>query len=239
MTRPTNAPPRPQAGFSLMELVIALAVTVVITGLSVSLLTSSFHLRAREDRKSDAIAAVRHTLSTMTREIGNAGYGLVGTLPTNGIVAADSNANSIRILSNADRYQGGASPDAPASPDEDVIYRFVNADASGQHYVVRFDVNSPTNNTTVLVNGIDSFILRYYPQKVVYTTGNCDIADVRDAAGGNVVGEVSPDQATYVVITACAELPAVGSVGADGYQPATVQQLTSDVQMRNATISAY
>ncbi len=239
MNRPTNASRRHEAGFSLMELVIALSVTVLITGLAVSLLASSFHLRAREDRKSDAIADVRHTLSTMTREIGNAGYGLADALPTNGIVAADSNNNSIRILSNSDRFHNGASPDSPASPDEDVIYRFVNDTTSGQRYVVRFDVNSPTNNTTVLVNGIDSFILRYYPQKVVYTTTNCDITNVRDAAGGNVVSEVSPDQATYVVITACAQLPAVGSLGAAGYQPAAIQQLTSDVQMRNATISAY
>ncbi len=240
MKRTTTAPRRREAGFSLIELMIALSVTVVISGLAVSLLTASFNIRAREDRKSDAIADVRRTLNTMTREIGNAGYGLPDTLPANGIVAADSNNNTIRILANADRFTGGATPDSPTSLDEDVIYRFVNDVPNAQRYVVRFDVNNAVNGTTVLANRIDSFIIRYYPQKVVYTTDNCDISNVLDAAGGNVVNEVPPNQATYIVLSACVQLPAIGQPGQVGYQPGPImQQLTSDVQLRNATLTSY
>lgn len=241
MKRIRSGPRGGEAGFSLIELMIALSVTVVVSGLAVSLLTASFNIRAREDRKSDAIADVRRTLSAMTREMGNAGYGLPTGLPANGIVAADSSNTSIRILSNSDRFNGGATPDTPTSQDEDVIYRYVNDVANGQRYVVRFDVNSAINGTTVLANRIDSFIMHYYPQKVRYTVANCDIQNPVDDAG-NAVAELVPAQyaqTTYIVLSACVQLTAIGQAGQVGYQPPTVQQLTSDVQLRNAAITSF
>ncbi len=239
-----------EAGFSLIELIVAMAVTLVISGIAVTLLSASFSLRSREDRKSDAIADVRRTLNAMTREIANSGYGLPSNLPVNGIVAADSNNTSIRILSNSDRFNGGATPDTPTSQDEDVVYRYVNDTATAQRYVVRFDVNSSINGTSVLANRIDSFTIHYYSQKVVYTPTavaavgvptctNSDITNVLTAAGGTAVSEVSPDQATYIVLTACVQLGAIGQAGQVGYQPPTVQQLTSDVQLRNATAISF
>jgi type II secretory pathway pseudopilin PulG len=238
---------RREAGFSLLELMIALVVTMVVAGLAVTLLTASFNIRAREDRKSDAIADVRRSLNTMTREIANAGYGLSGAYPANGIVAADSGTNSIRVLSNADRFTGGATPDSPASPDEDVIYQMVNDAANNQRYVVRYDLNDAVGSgTTILANRIDSFTIRYYPQKVVYTPSvvtvagvpTCDVTNVTNGAG-TAVSEVAPALASYIVLSICVQLPQVGTPGAAGYQPAAVQQLTSDVQLRNATITSF
>ncbi len=239
MKRTTKARRRGEAGFSLIELMISLAVTIVVTGLAVGLLVGSFKVRVREDRKSDAISDVRRTLGAMTREMANAGYGLTGeTLPANGIVAADSNSNSIRILSNADRFTGGATPDSPSSPDEDVIYRFVNDATTGRRYIVRFDVNNTDAVPTVLADRIDSFIIRYYPQKVTYTTRTCDIEDAQDSAG-HIVYEVPPDQATYVVVSACVQLPAARQFGQSSNDQPVMQQLTSDVQLRNATVNVY
>lgn len=238
MKRAKETARRTEAGFSLLELIAAMAVTVVIMGLAATLIAGSFNLRNREDRKSDAIADVRRSLNTMSREIANAGYGLDSTYPANGIVAAYSNNTQIRILSNADHYTGGATPNAPTSADEDVIEYFVNDAVNSQRYVVHYDVN--TDTTTIMANRIDSFIIRYYNQKVVYTTDtkNCDITNVTDGAGTNV-GEVPPAQATFVVLSICVQLPAVGTPGSPGYQGPSVQQLTSDVQLRNATISSY
>ncbi|HEX8070408.1 MAG TPA: prepilin-type N-terminal cleavage/methylation domain-containing protein [Pyrinomonadaceae bacterium] len=228
---------RAEAGFSLIELMIALGVTVVIGGMAVTLLTASFNIRNREDRKSDAIADVRRTLNAMTRDIANAGYGLDGTAyPANGIVAADSSNTQIRLLSNADRFTGGPSPNTPTSQDEDVIYQYVSDAATGQNYIVRFDVNSAIAGTTVLANRIDSFVMRYYAGKVTYTVANCDIdpASVRDN-DGNAVGEVANlAQTKFIVMSICVQLPQVGRAGAPGFQPATRQQLTSDVELRNA-----
>jgi Tfp pilus assembly protein PilW len=242
MKRSTKIERRAEAGFSLLELMIALGVTILITGLAATLVASSFNIRSREDRKSDAVYDVRRTLNAMTRDMANAGYGLdpAAGYPVNGIVAADSNNTQIRLLSNADRYNGGASPNSPTSQDEDVIYQFVNDVANGQRYIVRYDVNSAIAGTSVLANRIDSFVLRYYGDKVTYTVANCDIdpASVRDR-DGNLVGEVaSPTLAKFIVMTVCVQLPAVGRAGAPGFQPASQQQLTSDVQLRNAdTIS--
>ena len=67
------------------------------------MLARSFKIRSREDRKSDAISDVQRALNIMTREISNSGLKLPGGLPnvsTNGVVAGDSDTQSIRIVSN-------------------------------------------------------------------------------------------------------------------------------------------
>src|SRR5215208_4749583 len=92
-----------EAGFSIIELLIAMAVTLTIVGLSSTLLAGAFRIRSREDRKSDAIADVQRALNIMTREISNAGLKLPGGLPkvsTNGFVTDDSNSEELRLVSN-------------------------------------------------------------------------------------------------------------------------------------------
>jgi Tfp pilus assembly protein PilW len=92
-----------QAGFSLLELLIAMGITLTVVGLASTLLASSFNIRSREDRKSDAIADVQRALNIMTREISNSGFKVPAGLPSvspNGIVTGDSNNESLRIVSN-------------------------------------------------------------------------------------------------------------------------------------------
>ena len=62
-----------EAGFSLIELVIAMTITITVMGLASSILAGAFKIRSREDRKSDAIADVQRALNIMTREISNSG----------------------------------------------------------------------------------------------------------------------------------------------------------------------
>src|SRR6476619_3832783 len=90
-------------GFSMIELVIAMGITLTVLGLASTLLASSFNIRSREDRKSDAIADVQRALNIMTREISNAGLKVPSGLPSvsaNGIVAGDSDNESVRVVSN-------------------------------------------------------------------------------------------------------------------------------------------
>src|SRR3569832_200076 len=91
---------RRDAGFSLIELLLAMTVTLTLLGLTSGLLASSFNVRARENQKTDALADTQRALNIMTREIANAGFGLAN----NGIVAADSNDTAIRVRSNLNRY---------------------------------------------------------------------------------------------------------------------------------------
>jgi Tfp pilus assembly protein PilW len=233
-----------EAGFSLMELVIALGITVLVMGVSAALLAAGVRVRAREDRRSDAIADARRALNTMTREIASAGYELPTTLAGNGIVASDSNSTAIRVVTNSDRFStaAGSTPDSPASQDEDVVYRWVSDPANNQSYIMRYDVNSAISGTTVLANRIDSFVIRYYNQRVTYQAGTCQ-QGVNPAtvlnAGGAVQAEVAPALATYVVVAVCVDLPQVGTAGSPGYQPASQTQIISDVQLRNAAATSY
>ena len=87
-----------QAGFSLLEVLIAMGITITIMTLATTLLAASFRIRSREDRKSDAVADVQRALNIMTREIANAGLKVPGDLlavSKNGVVTNDSNNSKI------------------------------------------------------------------------------------------------------------------------------------------------
>ncbi|HKP81234.1 MAG TPA: prepilin-type N-terminal cleavage/methylation domain-containing protein [Pyrinomonadaceae bacterium] len=232
-----------QAGFSMIELIIAMVVTIAIFGLCSSLLARSFHVRSREDRKSDAIADVQRALNIMTREISNSGLKLPSGLPnvsTNGVVAGDSDSASIRIVSNLngmpDSANGYFEDSDVTDMDEDL--KFVMYVDGAHRYIVRYEKNS-THATTVLANRIDSLVFRYYDEKVTYDTtvvdGVCDITNVKNAAG-NDEDEVSPGSAKFIVIAVGVTLPAIGTVGSDGYQPPSQVQLTSDIVLRNSIV---
>ena len=235
-----------EAGFSLIELVIAMTITLTIMALSASLLASGFNLRSREDRKSDAVADVQRALNIMTREISNTGLKLPSGLPmiaSNGIVTNDTDSESIRIVSNLnglpDPANGYTEDGDVTDADEDVKFlMYVDADL-GQRYIVRYEKNG-SNRTTVLANRIDSLIFRYYDEKVTYDTtindkGQCDIKNVVNAAG-TAKNEVSPSAAKFIVIAVGVTLPAVGTPNSDGYQPSSQVQLTSDVVLRNSIV---
>lgn len=233
-----------EAGFSLLELIIAMGVTITMLGLSSSLLAGAFNVRSREDRKSDAIADVQRALNTMTREISNAGLKLPSGLPTvsnNGVVSDDSDSQSIRFVSNLngmpDTANGYVEDSDVADTDEDIKFLMYVDAALGQRYIVRYEKNG-TNQTTVLANRIDSLVFRYYDKKVTYDTtvdnkGVCDIKNVLNASG-TTESEVSPGAAKFVVIAVGVTLPAVGTPGVAGYQPPSQVQLTSDVVLRNS-----
>ena len=235
-----------EAGFSMIELIIAMLVTLTIVGLSSTLLASAFRIRSREDRKSDAIADVQRAMNIMTREISNSGLKLPDGLPqisTNGIVVDDTSSESLRIVSNLngmpDSANGYFEDSDVDDADEDIKFLMYVDSAIGQRYIVRYEKNG-ANQTTVLANRIDSLIFRYYDEKVTYDTtinasGQCDIKNVVNAAG-QTENEVSPGSAKFIVIAVGVTLPAVGTPATDGYQPPSQVQLTSDVVLRNSIV---
>src|SRR5574338_244662 len=99
-----------QRGFSLIELLIAMTVTVVIACIATTLVAQSFRMRAREDARSDAIADAQRALNIVSREIANAGFGLID----NGIVPGDTGTSSIRFRANLNAYTRDASGNAVA-----------------------------------------------------------------------------------------------------------------------------
>lgn len=216
-----------EAGFSLIELMVAMGVTLVIMVLASNLIAGSFKTRTRENQKSDALADAQRALYVMTREVANSGFGLTG----NGIVAADSTSNSIRVRANLNAFEGQTSSASVTDSDEDVKYLLYSS--SGESYIIRLDVNTGAR-TTILANRVDALTIRYYADRIDYTQANCDITP-----SGGATEVTSKSDAKFVVIALCVQLPAVGVAGSTGYQPASRVQLVSDVSLRNADLFNY
>ena len=206
---------RGEAGFSLIELMVALGVTLVIMVIATRLLSMSMFVRQRENQRSEAVADVQRALQAMSREISNAGLGMTN----NGLVAADSNDISIRIRSNLNAFCGTPTPcdGDTAQADEDVVFTMINNNTGGeeQKLLTRQDVN--TKAISPLANRVDGLSLAYLK------------ADGTAAA--------TPSAASRVRITVTVDLPAVGSPNAPGYQPASRMRLISDALLRNNVLT--
>lgn len=210
---------RGERGFSLIELMVALGVTLVIMVVASKLLAMSMFVRQRERQRSEAVADVQRALQSMSREISNAGLGL----RNNGLVPADSDDLAIRIRSNLNAFCGtGPACDADTSdPGEDIVFTLINnttaVTGGNQRLITRQDVNS-SNAVSALANRIDSLSFVYVLPDGVTTTTDASLAQ-------------------KVRITVTVTLPAVGTAGQAGYQPASQMQLTSEAVLRNLLLS--
>jgi len=218
-------------GFSLLELLIAMVITMALMTAASTLLANALRVRSRENQKSDALADTQRALNIMSREIANAGFNMTG----NGIVAADSGLNEIRVRSNLNRYDYDPLVTAESranvqDANEDITY-FINS-ADNTMYLARHDKFG--TGSTVLANRIDGMSIHYFDQKVTYTAppGGSDITGVSAL-------EVSPANAKYIVIAISVTLDAVGTPNSAGYQPPYSVLLCSDVTLRNTGLWSY
>jgi len=67
-----------ERGFSLLELLIAMVVTLTLMTAGTTLLTSALRTRSRENQKSDALADTQRALNIMSREIADTGFNVNG-----------------------------------------------------------------------------------------------------------------------------------------------------------------
>lgn len=210
-----------------MELMVAMCVMMVITGAATSLLSGAFSTRSHEDQRTEAIGDARRALNIISRELANSGYRLPPGLsytsatgsalvPVNGLIPGDCDAQSISFVTNLNGNIPGGDNDVNDA-DEAIKYQFVQT--GGSSFLVRNDLNPP-NDSLVLANRIDGMQLVYF-----------------DADGNDVTANVG--QATSVTINVWVTINAVGKQGATGYQPASQVRLTSDVNLRNATLGTY
>ena len=219
-------------GFSLLELIIAMAITMALMTAAATLLANALRVRSRENQKSDALADTQRALNIMSREIANAGF----NLNNNGIVAADSGQHSLRIRSNLNKFEYDDPSVSPLSREsvldkgEDVMY-FIN-EADKTMYLARHDQFG--TGSSVLANRIDSLNIHYFDQKVTYTAPPKGSDIVAPSAA-----EVSPANAKYSVIAISVTLDAVGSENTAGYQPPYSVLLCSDVTLRNTDLWNY
>ena len=208
---------RGEAGFSLIELMIALGVTLIIMVVASRMLAMTMAVRQRENQRSEAIADTQRALQAMTREISNAGLGMTN----NGLVNADSNELAIRVRTNLNAFCGTTETCDEDTDDagEDVVFVVLNNPTGGggdnQRLITRQDRNS-ANTISPLANRIDALAFEYVN------------ADGTAAA--------NPSDAEKVKITVTVTLPAVGTAGQAGYQPASQIQLASEAVLRNTLL---
>ena len=219
-------------GFSLLELIIAMAITIALMAAASTLLANALRVRTRENQKSDALADTQRAINIISREIANAGF----NLNNNGIVAGDSGPNQLRIRSNLNRFDYDPSvTDAMRASvtdsGEDITY-FLN-EVELTKYLARNDQYG--TGSTVLANRIDSLKFHYFDQKVTYTAP----PNGADITGASALEVNDLTKAKYIVIAVSVTLDQVGTPGSPGYQPKWTVLLCSDVTLRNTQLWDY
>jgi prepilin-type N-terminal cleavage/methylation domain-containing protein len=136
------------AGFSMLELMIAMTIMLVLLGIVTTLFSKALGTRERESRKTDALTAAQAALNVMSREIANSGFGLT----YNGIVTGDSNSERLHFRSNIVN-----SDLLTNSPGEDITFYFDSDSKS----IVRYDPNG-TPKTSAIVNKISDVTFQYF-----------------------------------------------------------------------------
>ena len=136
------------AGFSLIELMIAMTVMLVLLTIVSTLLAGALGTRQRESRKTDALVSAQAALNLMSREISNAGFGLTN----NGLITADSNSQRLHFRANIENTNQQTN-----SVGEDLTYYF---DAENE-CVMRYDRNA-NPQTSVVVSRISTVNFRYF-----------------------------------------------------------------------------
>ena len=177
-----------ERGFSILELLIALTLTLIVMSAATTLLATSLRTRTRENKRSEALTDAQRALSMMSREIGNSGYGLNG----NGIAAGDSGSASIRVRADLNNNLILAVADLEA--DEDVRYVF----QSSNRTIVRYSplpAGNPT--TTVMAYDVTFMQLTYY-----------------DAIGAAITDSSQYLNAERVRVEIRVEFPATGGIPA-------------------------
>ncbi|MCP9495563.1 MAG: prepilin-type N-terminal cleavage/methylation domain-containing protein [Pyrinomonadaceae bacterium MAG19_C2-C3] len=216
----------PEAGFSLVELMIALTVTMVLLGISSNLLVGSLNIGAREDTRTAALADAQQALNVMSRDIANAGFGLT----SNGVVAANSDEGFIRVRANLNAFSTtAATRKTVTDADEDISFTLqANPDGRGSA-LVRSDINS--GQAQVLSSRLEGAAEPGLAFRYLKLDGTPAVNPVTTAP--------APDQAERIEITIRVLLPQVGVPRMSGYQPQSSVFLSSEVMLRNRRLLAY
>jgi type II secretory pathway pseudopilin PulG len=140
------------AGFSILELLIAMTVMLIVLGLVTTLLSKSLGTRQRESSRTDALTSAQAALNVISREISNAGYGLTD----NGVVFADSNQQRFHFLANTTNTNN-----VLTDPGENVTYYFDPSSLS----ILRYDANgggAGVPQTSIIINRISNVNFLYF-----------------------------------------------------------------------------
>lgn len=157
-----------ECGFSLIELILAMVITLIILGVAVVTFSSALNSRSRESSKTDAITSAQAALNIMSREIGNSGYGLKYD---NGLVSADCTDKRLHFRANIQNNNS-----VTTDPGENITFFWDSASKS----VVKYDAYNG-GSTSGIVNQVSdvSFVYYNYASDGTVTTGLASAATGR------------------------------------------------------------
>jgi prepilin-type N-terminal cleavage/methylation domain-containing protein len=214
------------AGFSLIELLIAMTLMLVLLALVSTLFSRSISVRARESRRTDALTSAQAALNVMSREIANSGFGLyldsATKKPLNGIVIADSGSNKIHFRSNIENIKTALPLPANdiSKPGEDITYFFDSVTDS----IVRYDKYATKDPITGLYNPQTSVIINRI------SSVNFDYFNYSGSVSTPSVTATPTSDTGRVRITVTVKLEDV-----QGQPSNQVVTFTSDVTLRNSS----
>ena len=120
-----HSPKRPELGFTMIELLMTMAVTVIIIGGAILLFTSSAQSSTRSLKYSDIQTEARAALSQITRDLSQAGTGV----PLNGIPIPSLLAGGINPNFACDTTQCYTGGDVPFT--QGLLYKVTPGNAIG------------------------------------------------------------------------------------------------------------
>lgn len=144
-----------ERGFSLVELLASMVMTLMVLGMAIATYSSALSTREGENSKTDALTSAQAAINIMTREVANSGYGL----NYNGIVLSDSNEQRLHIRANIVNNDYTTDDN-----DEDITFYY---DTTSQS-VLRYD---PVTGTSGLINKISKVKFEYFDGGSTATTG--------------------------------------------------------------------
>jgi prepilin-type N-terminal cleavage/methylation domain-containing protein len=155
------------SGFSMVELLLALVITLIILGVAVASFTQALTLRANESSRTDALTSVQAAINLMSREISNSGYGL----NTNGIILGPNDSNNDRVhfrANTTNTYPSNSDP-GTINPGEDITFFYDDNSES----IVRYD--AVTKLRSGVINRISDVKFQYWDYSGNNVSGPYDL----------------------------------------------------------------
>ena len=211
-----------ESGFSLIEMIFSLTITLVIVSIAFGLLAQSLNRKSQDDAEASASADANQAMSWITQDVMNSGFGLT----TNGLMVPDCTEEQIRIRANLNAFLKETTSNVVTDWDEDIIYQLVNG-ADGRASLIRSD--GAKGDARVIATDLD----------------NVDADNDGDGDGltfqyfDEAGAQVSPPLAVRVAVALRVILPESGQPGSPGYQPSRTKLLSSTVILRNSRLMAY
>jgi prepilin-type N-terminal cleavage/methylation domain-containing protein len=160
------------AGFSLVEMLASMAITLIILAVAVATFSGALSTREAENSRTDALTSAQAAINIMTREIANSGYGI----QTNGVIVEDCTPQRLHIRANISNNDYTTD-----DPGEDITFFY---DTQSQS-VLRFDAN--TGITSGVINRVSQVEFGYFdyngtttnPDNAPYTVPSANTGRVR------------------------------------------------------------